>query len=419
LWHTVLSGDHEIRIPPEHASSRLTVKRTLAALLLSLAQWAYAQTGAQPAPFAIAGAVSTTGPLAEYAAEYRRGLLLWLDEVSAAGGLAGRVVELRLEDDQSDALETRRIYERLAREPDVDLLIGPYGSAASASAAAAAERARRVLVNATAAAGAAQSRGGRYVFQVAAPYADYGAGALEIARDSGLRRLMVLSRGDLASQEAAEGLRRRGLAGGFDVLPLEVFGATARDFTAQVGRAQAAGTEAWIAFGQARDAAEMVKTFKRLGYAPRLFVAQGAADPAFIELVGQDAEYAIGVSPYERRAATRGNAEFVRAYAARWAASPGLAAAQGYAAGKLIEEAVARAPRLDAETLRAAFAALQAETPLGAYAVDPASGAQRAARPLLVQIIKGRREIVWPARYATARPTLPYPEWKTRRPIGE
>jgi len=395
------------------------MRRILAALLLSIAQWAFAQTGAEPAPFAIAGTVSTRGPLAGFAAEYRRGLLLWLDEVSAAGGLAGRVVELRLEDDQSDALETRRIYERLAREPDVDLLIGPYGSAALESAAVAAESARRVLVNATAAAGAAQRRGGRYVFQVAAPYADYGAGALELARDKGLRRLLVLSRGDLASQEAAEGLRRQAIAQGFDAPSLEAFGANARDFSAQVARAQAARVEAWIAFGQARDAAEMVKTFKRLGYAPQLFIAQGAADPAFIDFVGQDAEDAIGIAPYERRAATPGNAGFVRAYTARWSAAPGLAAAQGYAAGKLIEQAVARAARLDAEGLRASFAALQAETPLGAYAVDPASGAQRAARPLLVQIVKGRREVVWPARYATARPILPYPEWKTRQPIGE
>jgi branched-chain amino acid transport system substrate-binding protein len=395
------------------------MKRTLGALLLSIAQGAFAQTGAAQAPFVIAGAVSATGPLAEFAAEYRRGLLLWLDEVSAAGGLAGRVVELRLEDDQSDALETRRIYERMVREPDVDLLIGPYGSAALSGAAAAAERARRVLLNATGAAAAAQRRGARYVFQVAAPYPEYGAGALELARDEGLRRLLVLSRGDLASQEAAEGLRRQAVAQGFEVPPIETFGATARDFSAQVARAQAARVEAWIAFGQARDAAEMVKTFKRRGYAPHLFVAQGAADPAFIELVGQDAEFAIGIAPYEPRAATRGNAEFVRAYAARWSARPGLAAVQGYAAGKLIEQAVGRAARLDAEGLRAAFAGLQAETPLGAYAVDPASGTQRAARPVLVQIVKGRREVVWPERYATARRILPYPEWKTRQPIGD
>ena len=395
------------------------MKRVVAALALSVAQWALTAAGAEPAPFAIAGAISMTGPLAGLAAGYHKGLLLWLDEVSAAGGLGGRVVELRLEDDQSDALETRRIYERLSREPDVDLLIGPYGSAALASAAAVAERARRVLVNATAAASAAQSRGGRYVFQVAAPYSDYGAGALELARDAGLHRLLILARGDLASQEAAEGLRRRALAQGFEAPPLEAFGAVARDFSAQVARAQAAHIEAWIAFGQARDAAEMVKTFKRLDYAPRLFVAQGAADPAFIDFVGQDAEYAIGIAPYSPRAATPGNAEFVRAYRARWSAAPDLAAAQGYAAGKLIEQAVARAPRLDAESLRTAFAALQAETPLGAYAVDPASGGQRAARPLLVQIVKGRREVVWPARYATLRPILPYPEWKTRRPIGE
>jgi branched-chain amino acid transport system substrate-binding protein len=126
-----------------------------------------------------------------------------------------------------------------------------------------------------------------------------------------------------------------------------------------VARARTSGAEGWLAFGLPKDAAEMVKSLRKLGFAPRLFIAQGAADPEFIRLVGQDAEYAVGVSAYERRAATRGNAQFVLAFAKKWSAEPGHLAAEGYAAAKVLEEAVRRADSFDQEKLREALAALE------------------------------------------------------------
>jgi len=182
-----------------------------------------------------------------------------------------------------------------------------------------------------------------------------------------------------------------------------------------VARARSAGAEGWIAFGLPQDAAEMVKNFRRLGFAPRLFVAQGAADPEFIRRVGQDAEFAVGISAYERRAPTPGNAQFVAAYARKWSAEPGHLAAEGYAAAKVLEEAVRRAGSVDTEMLRQELAALVTETPLGGYRVDRA-GVQLAARPLLLQILKGRREIVWPEAFATAK-LQPYVSWDARKPL--
>jgi hypothetical protein len=58
---------------------------------------------------------------------------------------------------------------------------------------------------------------------------------------------------------------------------------------------------------------------------------------------------------------------------------------------------------------------METETPLGGYKVER-SGAQLAARPLLVQIIRGRREIVWPAALATSK-LQPYPAWEARKPM--
>ena len=78
--------------------------------------------------------MSETGALAPLAADYRRGLLLWQEGLNAAGGLLGRRVELRLLDDESDARRSGELYAQLIRDK-VDLLIGPYGSAATLMAA--------------------------------------------------------------------------------------------------------------------------------------------------------------------------------------------------------------------------------------------------------------------------------------------
>jgi len=383
------------------------MKRLLFVLLFALAPAAFAQ------PVVVGAAVPRTGSLAALGADLPRALELWRDEVNAAGGLLGRPVELVLLDDRSEAFEAPAHYRKLIEEHRADLLVGPLGSAATLGAAATAERARRVLVNATGASRLVHRKPYRYVFQVPAPYAAYGSGALEIAQRQGLRRLFIAYRQDPSSKEMAEQARDAAVKLGFQVdepAPLAP-GDTALD--PLVERARRFEAQAWITFGAAADASGLVQAFRRMGYAPAMFLAQGASDPAFLRLVGQDAEQVMGLSPYEARAATAGNAAFVAAFTKRWSAAPTLLAAQGYAAAKVLEAAVKRAGTLEQEKLREALGALEIATPLGDYKVD-ADGAQVAARPAVVQVQRGRREIVWPEALATAKWRLPYPAWAGR-----
>ena len=178
---------------------------------------------------------------------------------------------------------------------------------------------------------------------------------------------------------------------------------------------KASGADAVVTPANARDTADLVRGFKAAGFAPKLFVAHGAVEPEFIKRVGMDAEYAAAFSVYEPLAATPGNAAFVNAYRAKYKSPPAFHAACGWAAGKVLEAGVAKAGSLDQEALRAAFAALETDTLFGAYKVTP-DGAQVAARPFLVQILKGRREVIWPEEYRSAAPVVPMPEWARRAP---
>lgn len=364
-------------------------------------------------PIVVGAVVSTTGAQAAAAEGYRRALLLWEEEVNAAGGLLGRRVEVRLRDDRSQAVRARAEYEKLVEEK-ADALIGPYGSAATLMGAAVAERARRVMVNGGGPARTVHKRAPQYLFQSAVPYAAYGAGVLELARSAGLERLLILGREDPRSRDMAEATAELARAQGFAAVEMISYPGGNADFEPQVKLARAAGMQAWIAFGEVREAADMVRTFKRLDYAPQLLYARAAAEPAFVELLGQDAEFSLGALEYDARLATPGNEAFARAYAARWSEPAGLAAAQGYAAATVLAAAVREAGSLEPQKLRAALARLETGTVLGPYRVDPANGSQAAMRAPVAQILRGRPTVVWPRELEAANALLPYPQWGER-----
>ena len=366
----------------------------------------------------VGAVVSETGPLADLAADYRRGLLLWQDVVNEAGGLLGRRIDLKLRDDASEAKRSEPLYAELVQQDKAELLIGPFGSAATRVAGAEAERLRRVMVNG---AGPAQvvQRGGHYLFQVSAPYAAYGEGVLALARAQGLKRLYIVSRDEITTLEMAEGTRLAAAALGLNAGAVESYKSSTLDFAPLVAKARLAQADGWLAFGEVRDAAEMVKTFKKLDYAPKLFFARRTSAPEFVLMVGQDAEFALGLAEYDPRWKTARNAEFAQAYGTKWSRAPGPAAADAYAAATVLAEAVRRAGSFSQEAIRDELGRMQAPTVLGDYKVDAATGQQVGIRPAVAQIQRGKPQVVWPQELITGKPLQPYPRWADRVLYGE
>ena len=374
----------------------------ITSLLLAVAGAALAQE----APILVGAAVSRTGAQAPLADGYGKALLLWQDEVNATGGLLGRKVELRLLDDASQAGRAGALYGELIRQHKADLLIGPYGSAATLLAAAEAERARRVMINGAGPARAVHRRAPKFVFQSVAPYSVYGTGVVELAKAAGCGSVFIAARGEVAAAEMAAGALEAAQRRGFDITTVETYSGATSDFDPMATAFIAAGTQAWIAFGEARDAADMTIAFKRHYTAPGLFFVAAASQPRFVEFTGQDAERSFGLLRYDARFATPSNAKFVQAFSRKWSAKPSAAAAEGYAAATVMAEAVRRAGSLDQEKLREALARLETGTVLGSYRVNPANGEQVGIRTAVAQILRGRPEIVWPPAWQTAEANI-------------
>lgn len=362
-------------------------------------------------PIVVGAVVSQTGSQAPLAEGYGRALRVWQDEVNAAGGLLGRKVELRVLDDHSEAARAGPAYAELIAG-GASLLVGPYGSAATLVAAAEAERSRQVMANGAGASARVYKRPQRWVFQTLAPYSSYGEGVLELVRQAGCRTLHILARNDSASVEMGDAAREQALKLGLSVPELVVYSGS-EDLVPLVATAAAANADAWIAFGEVRDAADMLIAMKRSGFAPKFFYTRSAADPRFIERVGQDAERVLGSSAYDPAWPTPYNARFVKAYAARWARPPDAAAAQAYAAATVLAHAVERVGSLDQGKLREALAGLETGTVLGTYRVGP-GGEQTGIKPAVIQIVGGRATVLSPAELAGEARLQPYLPWNQR-----
>lgn len=380
-------------------------------LALWLAALAPGAALSQPAPIVVGAVVSQTGAHADLADPYRKALLLWQEQTNAGGGLLGRPVELRILDDRSEATRVAALYSDLIRQ-GAEALIGPYGTAATMAAYPEAESAKRVMIAGAAWSRSVQKRTPRYLFQACAPYVSYGTGVLALAKEQGYKRVVVLARDEVAAREMAvgaiEAATKLGLLAG-DVI---VYPGDTADFAPLVSKIAAGLPEAWIAFGELRDAAEMVKALKKLGYAPRLFFARSASDPRLMDLLGQDAERSLGAAEYLTRLPTSGNAAFVEAYTAKWKAAPGATAAEGYAAATVLSEGIKRAGSTKPGALREALASLVTQTVLGEYRVN-AAGEQVGIVAAVTQVQDGRIQPVWPQWLATGK-LLPYPQWADR-----
>ncbi|MCC7271752.1 MAG: amino acid ABC transporter substrate-binding protein [Alphaproteobacteria bacterium] len=395
----------------------MITRRTFLAAAATTAAAGPAVIGARVAraatPMVIGLPLSQTGNLADSAEHVRKAIALWQEQLNAKGGLLDRPVELKIYDDKSDPATAARLTERLITNDKVDLLLSPYGSAGTSTASAVSEKHRVVMINVAGASQMIHQRGFKYVFQVVAPISAYVAGVFPIAKSQGYKSLVFISRDYSAARDMEQEIKLRAAEIGAKIVMAEYFPSGTADFSSYIARGRDLKPDVWISVGYPNEAIEMIRQMKASNYLPPMFIHNGVSQEDFLTATGKDAEYAFGMSLYEPMLKTKDNVAFVRDFVAKWGYEPGYYAACGWGAVKVLEEAVRKIGGTDQEKLRAALSSLETETPFGPYKVD-ATGGQIAKKGLIVQILKGKREVVWPDDVQSAKPVLPLPPWSQR-----
>jgi branched-chain amino acid transport system substrate-binding protein len=104
--------------------------------------------------------------------------------------------------------------------------------------------------------------------------------------------------------------------------------------------------------------------------------------------------------------------EYIEAYEKRFNEKPNYHAGGAYGSLQVTEAALKKAGSFNNEKLRDALATIEVTTIFGRYKVD--ARGMNAHEGLTFQILRGKRLVVWPDKWAETKPELPMPEWSKR-----
>ena len=362
----------------------------------------------------VGGSWPFTGHYSESAKTQLIGRQLYVEELNTRGGLLGHKVELRLLDDKSDRRNAIRIYEKLVTEKEVDLFIGPYASHLTDAVGNVMERYKQTFVT-PGTSPAIFQRGRKYIFSLPTVNAqDRQIGALQLAKQIGIRRIAVIGTGELFGRQATEGALRWAKMLALEVVLVESYRKDQKDFAAVLRRAKASGAEAIISNSYYFDAVAQIRQLRELDINVKLFSATlGPISPKFVDELGGTAEYVLGPSNWEPKLILGhpGIKEFIESYEKSYGEKPTSHASAGWVNIQILEAAVKESRSFDSEKLRHALASITVPTIRGPWKANEQGLSTYGG--LIIQIQNGERVIVWPAHQAEAR-FLPMPKWEDR-----
>ena len=394
------------------------IPKSLAPIALAFACAALAAcTDKTQPPIRIGATMSETGAYATQGVPARNGYLLCQQHINAQGGVLGRSVEFLIHDDRSDSETAMALYEQLITEDGVDAVMGPYGSTLTEAVAPVTERHRQVQISPLAATTSIWEQGRRYLFMVLPPAELFLAGLMEMAAENGLRTVAIIQEDALFPRAAGRGAVDLAREKGMEVVLHETYPSGTGDFSPLLARVAASNAHVLgMAASSLGDFVTVVRQLKEHDIDVAMFGTSGAV-AEFHEALGQDADFAYGLSAWEPGLPNPGSDEFVEAYRREFGMEPSFHAAGAYGSCQIFMEAIRRAGSLDPEALRSELLSLETRTVFGDFAVDE-RGYQTANRGLFIQWQDGRKVVVWPPELATAQPRFPTPPWSKREDAG-
>lgn len=370
-------------------------------------------------------AISLSGRYALLGRQALEGLECYVRDVNAAGGLLlkseGRAVPVSLvvEDDESDESKIRSLVEKLIREDQVDLLIGPYGSGLTLAAAEMADAFQYVLWNHSGSSDEIFECNLSSVVGILTPASLYLCAILDLIKslDPTAKRVALFSAKTGFAADMAAGALAWIKREGFTLTLHQSYRSGIEDFRPLLAPIKDDPPDVFLSVGRVEDDILLGRQLRELK--PRLKAAGlvVAAISRFKAALREAADGFLAPSQWEPQVRYRvdfgpSEDEFVSHYLKSATVPIDYPAAQGYAAGLVAQRCVEEVGSLDQKALREAAGRLRFTTFYGPYRIDPKTGRQTAHPMLVTQWQKGRKEIVWPHEVAEARPLYPGLLWE-------
>jgi branched-chain amino acid transport system substrate-binding protein len=371
-------------------------------------------------PLNIGISLSLSGDFSDPGKAAKRGYELWRDTVNAKGGVMGRKVVLHIVDDASSPNQVVTNYQTLISRDKVDLVFGPFSTLLTAPAAQIAHRYGYAFPEPAGGGPAVFKEKLDNVFFVQpAPVINCGDPfvnwVLSLPAAQRPKTGAYPSLDDPFAAPIVDRARRKLEAAGVKTVFKTIYPPETTDLTPIVQKYANAKPDLVFAGVQSVDAYSQVKAMVQMKFSPKfLFFTNGANSPTeFPDKVGaKNTEGVMSCGDWFSNVKTAGNAEFVKAYVAKFGGTPEAidsGSAEAYAVGQLIELVAQRTKKLDNKTIISSLH--QGTWPVieGNLSWNP-DGSPKGSVDL-AQWQGGKLLPVYPAAQALAQPTSPKPNW--------
>ena len=235
-------------------------------LLVVLVMAVAACDGKEDKPLRIGVMESLTGPGETYGNVALQAKQMAVDEINAAGGIDGRMIELVVEDSKCSAQDAITAYNKLTDVDGIKIILGTSCSGAMLGAAPLAEKDGVILFSGLAT-NPDIAEAGDYIFRTSMSDAQLGVDTGNLLWADGVRKLVTITE----ATDYAEGVRRTTVAQfekrGGEVLGEERYASDVTDFRTQLTKLFGENPDALHIAAQAEFAGgTIVKQARELGY---------------------------------------------------------------------------------------------------------------------------------------------------------
>jgi branched-chain amino acid transport system substrate-binding protein len=319
------------------------------------------------------GVVTTmTGPWAEYGRYTVNGLQMALEEINKAGGVLGRQLELRVEDNQTTNPGTVLAFSKLTSDSGVVAIVGPIASTQiQAASPAIAKAGIPTMIGGT---DPSLTRvNNRWVFRArpndlysSRVIADFGVNTLKLRKWAIVHATDAFGAG--GAKALTDALRKLG------VTPSIVQGYTsnAQDFSAIVLAIKKSGADVMGTYMTApQDQALFARQLKQLGVKIAWIGSPTTVSVTAMNLAGEALYGSYAVADFNAEANDAARA-FAKTYRERYSLNPDNFSSWAFDALHILARAIAAAKTTEAEAVRTAILGIKGYNGVeGIYAFDP------------------------------------------------
>ncbi len=361
-----------------------------------------------------------TGTNAKFGEIEKKSYEIAKDEINAKGGIKGKKVVLEFEDSQGKPEVARSIVERLVDVKKQPVVFGEYSSSCSKAIAAVAEERKVPYLVVTGATDDITQQKYKYVFRMNPTNAYYATGLMSFLNTVVKpKTIAILYESSDFGTSGAEDMVNQAKKAGMQVLIKEQYEKGAVDFRPILSKVKAARPDVIYMVSYVMDAALLMRQIKELRIDAKLYAggAAGFAIPEFVQNAKEASELVMTATLWSPQIAYPGAKQFAEKYKRLYKDYPSYHGAEAYSALYIIKDVLERAKSWKANDIRAAFKATNMMTAFGPIKFEDKAGYtnQNFMDTLVMQVIKGKHETIWPQKYASAQYVYPIPKWREQK----